>query len=152
MAAFQFDVIPSPSRLVRGRLVVEQIQPVDFPARVKWAYVEPAESTRVRAKGFGNWDFQERRLSLAAGFGDYWGTLTGFSPECAVPGATSALAVRSTGQHRAVLTVADSSRDATLDEMVESGAVRPRTDSQIGIVLNRTLIFTGPERRPALGW
>jgi hypothetical protein len=39
-----------------------------------------------------------------------------------------------------------------LETMIERGAVRPRTESQIGIVLNRTAIFTGPERRPALCW
>jgi hypothetical protein len=149
MAAYQFDVIPSASRLVRGRLVVEQIQPAGMPARVKWAYVEPAESAQVKARGTGSWDSDGRRLGLRTGFSENWGALAGFAREGAQPGAICCLALRDAGQHRAALTSVEA---VDLETMIEQGAVRPRTESQIGIVLNRTAIFTGPERRPALCW
>ena len=153
MAAFQFDVFHSASRIVRGRLVLEQMENRTGAPTVQWAYVEPAESTEVRARGTGNWDTTGRKLTLtessaAQGTPAVWGTITEFCERKAKLGALFSLAIQVSGLHAAALTAAENS--GTISMLLKQGAVRTRLQTvRQTVTPGRTIILPQPQPVPA---
>lgn len=148
MAAFQFDVFHSASRIVRGRLVVERLEGTKS-AQATWAYVEPPESTEVHSQGTGSWDTAGRRLTLTEsgalpGTAAVWGTLIEFCERKARLGGLFSLAIQVSGLHAVALTAVEKS--GSLPMLLKKGAVRTRLQTvRQTVTPGRTVIIPQPE-------